>query len=380
MNTSRHLLLVPLIGLAMSFFCPTAWAGKDCESAYVFSWPFINPSEMQPRGGTMRGPQPELVTGPGKAWNQLQEPGLSDFQRDRRAILAMAGAFRVSFDFLEIAGFTPDYSPPAPYRSWGTEYVYVIADEEDYISLQHVLVMIFEQEDGSMSEPLVTKHWRQDWRYEDREMYVYTGQSTWERRELDPEAPAGSWIQAVFQVDDSPRYQSVGVWKHHASHSSWQSAETMRPLPRREFSVRDDYQVLVGTNRHTIIPTGWIHEQDNLKGVLNDDGEPDELNPFLARELGVNRYERITGHDFSAGHAYWEATEAFWADVRAAWQEIFRSNNRFIVHVVRDDEPLYRRLFERAERIADEGEYDAETGRAFIAEVLGEHVKSVVRR
>ena len=26
------------------------------------------------------------------------------------------------------------------------------------------------------------------------------------------------------------------------------------PLPRREFSVRDDYDLLVGVNRHTITP------------------------------------------------------------------------------------------------------------------------------
>jgi len=41
-------------------------------------------------------------------------------------------------------------------------------------------------------------------------------------------------------------------------HSTWHSENTWWPLPRREFSVRNDYNVLSGSNRHTITPTGWV--------------------------------------------------------------------------------------------------------------------------
>ena len=41
-----------------------------------------------------------------------------------------------------------------------------------------------------------------------------------------------------------------------------------------------DYDVLVGTNRHTITPTGWVQEENNLKLALNQ-------KRFLAREYGV---------------------------------------------------------------------------------------------
>jgi hypothetical protein len=51
------------------------------------------------------------VTGPSAAWRAVQEPGLTKFERDRRAIPAMAGGYRTSFDFLETVGFTPGFTP-----------------------------------------------------------------------------------------------------------------------------------------------------------------------------------------------------------------------------------------------------------------------------
>jgi hypothetical protein len=231
----------------------------------------------------------------------------------------MAGTFRTSFDFLEVMGFRSGFVPDRPYQSWGTEYVYVIRDEPRFVSLQHLLVMFLAGADGKVEGPFVTKHWRQEWRYEDRELLTYRGHETWARERLPPEVVRGAWTQAVSQVDDSPRYESYGRWQHFANVSTWQSSPTWRPLPRREFSVRKDYQVLIGTNRHTITPTGWVQEEDNLKVVLDDRGRPVASEPVLAKELGLNRYERLAGFDDSAGRRYQERTEPFWSEVRAAW-------------------------------------------------------------
>ncbi|MDZ7790186.1 MAG: DUF6607 family protein [Xanthomonadales bacterium] len=343
--------------------------------SYVFSWPFIDTADMAPRGGTTTGPEPEEVTEPTEAWTSLQAEGLDKVERDRRAILAMAGAYRASFDFLETVGFTPGFVPSKPYRSWGTEYVYVVADEPEFISLQHILVMVVEQEDGSLSEPFVTKHWRQDWRYEDTDLHEYVGHGTWERTTLSEAEADGRWTQAVFQVDDSPRYESHGEWKHHPTHSVWQGSETRRPLPRREFSVRDDYNVLVGRNRHTILPTGWIHEQDNLKAVTDESGELNPEQPYVAREMGVNRYQRITGFDFSPGDEYWQATAAFWALVRQAWAQRFEAHDRIRFEAEVDGESMMMTLFGMAEEIAEKGEFDAETARADIAALFDTHVQ-----
>ena len=49
--------------------------------------------------------------------------------------------YRVYFDFMETMGFVDDYVPAQPYQSWATEYVKVIEDEKDFISLQHITVM-----------------------------------------------------------------------------------------------------------------------------------------------------------------------------------------------------------------------------------------------
>jgi len=65
------------------------------------------------------------------------------------------------------------------------------------------------------------------------------------------------------------------------------------PPPGREFSVRKDYHVLIGTNRHTITPTGWVQEENNLKLATDQ-------RKYLAREYGVARYERIRDADFAA--------------------------------------------------------------------------------
>jgi hypothetical protein len=46
--------------------------------------------------------------------------------------------------------------------------------------------------------------------------------------------------------------------------------------------------------------TGSIQEENNLKAVLGPNGEPDSSNPYLSRECGVARYERLHHADFAA--------------------------------------------------------------------------------
>lgn len=359
------------MALCVALFCtlPAGAEPREENGAYVFSWPFIDEGSMQPRGGTTEGAPVELAAEPGEAWHALHEPGISGREKDRRAILAMAGPYRASFDFLETLGFVADFEPARPYRSWGTEYIYVLADEPDFISLQHIMVMSFLQENGSVSEPLVVKHWRQDWRYEDRDLHVYAGNNRWVRERLSEDAVRGKWSQAVFQVDDSPRYEATGKWTHTGDLSTWESGETWRPLPRREFSVRDDYDVLVGTNRHTIVPSGWVHEEDNLKVVLDDHGNHAAGQAILAREAGVNRYDRIVGYDWSAGDEYWQRTAPYWQQVREAWQDIYRERENFGLRKHVGKNSLFMVLFQQAEATT-ESSFDAEAARAQIDAVL----------
>ena len=335
---------------------------------FTFAWRYgANDDSFAPRGGTSRGPAVTLDTAPGVAWERLHAPGLSALERDRRAILAMAGTFRTTFDFLEVMGFRGAYTPDRPYQSWGTEYVYVVRDEPRFISLQHLLVMFMQGDGGKVAGPFVTKHWRQDWRYEDREMLTYRGRLTWARERVAPADARGAWTQAVYQVDDSPRYEAVGRWEHFAGVSTWRSATTWRPLPRREWSVRHDYDVLIGANAVTITPTGWVHEEDNLKVALDGAAGPGTA---LAKEIGLNRYERVLDFDDGAGRRYQERTEPFWAEVRRAWADVARRHPRFTLRAAPDEGQLFVPLFEYAEKLDEGAAYDAADARGFAARTI----------
>lgn len=371
----HRFMLFVLLGSPL-FVAADEPVAADCPQSlrYTFSWSQEKDCGFAPRGGTSKGAPLTLDTAPHPGWLALQEEGLDKHERDRRAILAMAGPYRTSFEFLETVGYTPDFERGRPYQSWSTEYVYVVEDQPDFISLQHIMVMFMVDEvSGEVQGPFVQKHWRQDWQYEKPELLVYTGNDTWEHRPQSAEERAGRWAQSVYQVDDSPRYEASGSWQHYPNFSTWISATTWRPLPRRESSVRDDYQVLEGTNRHTIIHNGWVHEEENYKLQLDDDGSRAEGQPYLAKELGVNRYQRIRDFDFSAGDAYWEQTAPFWADVRQVWSDYFAAQPQLHISKVVDGTPLFAALFEQAEELTGE-DYDSARTRDVVRAILDDYI------
>ena len=338
------------------------------ESNYVFGWTHLEDSNLKtPRGGTTNGPEVNIDNEASDFWNQLQNPNLTKFEKDKLAILAMQGKYRVYFDFMETMGFVEDYQPKQPYQSWATEFVEVVEEKKDFISLQHIIVMYFKQVDGSVSDPVVMKHWRQDWKYEDSVINTFVGNETWVKTLIPWRVKRGTWSQSAYQVDDSPRYQSYGNWNHSENFSSWTSKETWRPLPRREFSIRDDYDVLVGVNIQTITPTGWVHEQNNKKVVLNQN------NKVLAKEIGIARYERIKDFDWSAGKSYWKNTHIFWKEVRSAWNKKIDNSKNFMLIKEVDGTILFSKLFMMAHKYA-QGEVEVINN---IQEVIEEHSKNL---
>ena len=343
---------------------------KPAPRQYTYSWMFSDADGMKPRGGTTAGPNVVLDQQVSVGFQTLQSTGLTPLERDRQAILTMAGAYRTSFDFIETAGFTPQYEPPAPYQSWGTERVYIVASEPDFISLQHIIVMHFAAEDGTLSAPMVVKHWRQDWQYQDVAVHAFQGNGVFERQGLDATATVGTWTQTVYQVDDSPRYEAIGRWTHAQGVSFWQSDDRRRPLPRREFSVREDYQTLFGSHRITITPHGWTQEEDALKLVLDERNNPRSEQPFLAREAGLSRYDRIVGYDFSAGDDYWRTTGPFWSRVRAYWTTLYRNESAFYFVKSAKGVPLFMALFD----MADESFDTVEQADAAIQDTLSRYV------
>lgn len=292
-------------------------------------------------------------------------------EADRAAILAMAGDYSVTFQFNETVALDAEYSLWDPYASAATETVRVLEERPDFISLQHILVM--------GAEGRVVKHWRQDWQYQPQTVYRYIGpvhgRQTWVPEALSPEQSRGAWVQTVWQVDDSPRYQSIGRWQHEGAVSDWMGDRAGRPLPRREWTKRDDYQLMLATHRHTLTPTGWVHEQDNLKRILEPQGV--ELVKDLTRETGLNRYKRIQGYDFGPGTEYWERTQLFWADVRAWWAERMDGEQLVQVQVQIGETTLWGRLFALAAEVGTEAAPDAAAWRPKMEAILNDHARFV---
>lgn len=281
-------------------------------------------------------------------------------QRDRDAILAMAGSYHVTFDFEETDVLTKGYEKYKPLHTGATELVLVLENSPGRVTLQHLLVISDD----------VTKHWRQDWTFEDRELLEFQGKNQWIKRSISSEQARCRWTQAVFEVDDSPRYEGVGRWVHAPESSVWESNQTFRPLPRREYKMRHDYDVLVGVNRHRITPNGWSHEQDNEKLVL-------EPRHSLVRERGLNRYTRIDASQTQAAAGYWQATSAFWQQVRSEWSHVLEPRDQLQLTTEIDGERLYEPLFARAEDNAAQN--PSEATRAFIHDSIGRYVVGSAR-
>jgi len=290
------------------------------------------------RGGTTEGLAVKLDENTSKYFLDLQEKKLDKKSKDRLAILSMVGEYRVSFEFIETFGSKNNYKLDNPYQSWGTEMVIVLNDEPNYISLQHIMMMYFKGEDGSISGPYIQKHWRQDWTYEDSKILNYRNDKIWDLLIVDDYQ--NTWSQSVYQVDDSPRYESYGMWLHSEEGSRWISKATPRPLPRREFSVRNDYSLLSGLNKITVMPWGWVMEELNEKIIFP--------NKYHGSEFGIARYQRISNYDFTPARDYWDDTKEYWSIVRGKWSEILSQDKVCLLKDV-EGRPMYMYKFEFAE-------------------------------
>ena len=318
------------LGRALAFcaftvaaFAPRAEPASAPTAApprYTFSWP-LGADQLRPRGGITRGAPVVLDPAPSPAWQALQATGIDAAERDRRAILAMAGTYRVSFDFIEVAdvrrgplGWRPTSRGP---RRRSTSTVTSPASSAWSTSWKCAWSATTARS-ASRTSPSIGG------RTGATSRTASSSTRAWSAGGVAPLArdeQRGAWLQTVHQVDESPRYAALGRWQHSASFSTWLSGETWRPLPRREWSVRSDYQALLGTNRHTVTATGWLQEENNLKAVLAAAGAFDARRPYVGREYGVARYERLqAGADFAAADRYYAKTRAFWNVVAGEWE------------------------------------------------------------
>lgn len=262
-------------------------------------------------------------------------------EADREAILGMVGEYVITFDFRETVVLEGGYERIEPHESGAREVVILVEDAGDRIVLQHILV----SPNGH-----VTKHWRQDWHFEAPVRLEFVADQRWEVRPVPEDRIPGSWTQCVYEVSDAPRYCGTGVWNHRYGNATWTSDRTWRPLPRREYTKRSDYNTLNVENRHTVTSQGWTHEQDNTKTMRGEDGS----SRTLVREFGFNDYRRTSEVDFSPAYQYWAETEEFWQEVRAGWDALIASGGLDLEMEV-DGMPLITAFFQMAEEVRQGG-------------------------
>ena len=256
--------------------------------------------------------------------------------KDIESIKSMCGCFKIDFNFSETFVFSDDenYKKSKTYRSGATEWGQLVVDEKNKISIQHLLIV------GSKQFPTIVKHWRQDWLYQNTDLYVYDKNDKWSYVNLDKKDVKGQWTQKVFQVDDSPRYEGSSSWVHVDGKSFWENT-TPAPLPRREFSKRTDYNVTLRGNRHEVTDDGWLHDQNNKKIQKEDD----QSQFVLAHEKGYSTYTRVPDSECKAAVDWWEKNSNKWKMVRDKWDTIYSSKKDLALKPSVDDKKLYSYLF-----------------------------------
>lgn len=258
-------------------------------------------------------------------------------KQDADAIKKMCGCYDVTYNFAETFNYSKDllYKPSENKFTKGLEWAGLIIDEDDKISLQHILQV------GNPAEPMVVKHWRQDWLFENRTFYMFNTENRWTYKKKKKVEVKGQWTQKVYQVDDSPRYEGSGSWVHVDGKSYWENT-TPAPLPRREYTKRSDYNLTMRSNRQEITDYGWVHDQDNKK-IIREAGKEDFV---IAEEKGYNTYVKVDDSLCEVASKWWKDYNDKWAIVRSKWDEVYERNKNLRLEDKVNNKLLYEYLFD----------------------------------
>lgn len=255
-------------------------------------------------------------------------------KQDIEAIKKMCGCFEIDFKFSETFQYSNDsnYSKSKNYNAKALEYAMLIKDEKEHISIQHLLVM----------GDYVIKHWRQDWIYQNKDFLKYDGNTNWIYLSKTKNDVKGQWTQKVFQVDDSPRYEGSATWVHVDGKSYWENS-SYAPLPRREYTKRNDYNIMIRGNRHEITKYGWLHDQDNFKVVKDLESDSEVI---IASEKGLNRYTKVDESKCNEAIKWWDENNQKWSFVLNKWNSIYSKKNDISLRQTVENKPLFSFLFD----------------------------------
>lgn len=270
-------------------------------------------------------------------------------KEDIKAIKSMCGCYEVKFNFTETFGYSKDtvnYKPSATKHDSGLEWIELVEDKPNKMVLQHLLIV-------GTGENDIVKHWRQDWLYENSDLYSFYKDQTWKFNKLPAKNVKGQWTQKVFQVDDSPRYEGSSSWAHIDGKSYWMNIADA-PLPRREHTKRNDYNVLNRRNIHEITATGWNHEQDNKKIIRDTEGK----DILLAEEKGLDIYTKVADSKCLLAQNWWKTNKELWEKIRNKWEKVYGSNKDLSLEKKVNKKSLFSVLFD-LKPTATQAEVDA---------------------
>ena len=266
----------------------------------------------------------------------LVSPIITNAQKkqDIEAIKEMCGCFEIDFKFSETFQYSNDsnYSKSKNYNAKALEYAKLIKDEKGHISIQHLLVM----------GDYIIKHWRQDWIFQNKDLLKYDGNNTWKYISKTKKNVKGQWTQKVFQVDDSPRYEGSATWVHADGKSYWENS-SYAPLPRREYTKRNDYNIMIRGNRHEITEDGWVHDQDNFKVVKDSESDSEVI---IASEKGINSYTRVDESNCKEAIKWWDENNEKWLLVLEKWNSIYSKKDDISLRQSVENKPLFSFLFD----------------------------------
>lgn len=282
---------------------------------------------------------------------------------DIKAIKGQCGCFDVKFSYAETFAPDKDYKFHDRYRTGGREWIFV--DEEsknDRLVLMHLLVI---------NDTMVIKHWREDWIYENTDLLTYQKGTEWKTLILSKNDVKGQWTQKVFEINDMPRYEGSASWNHKDGKHIWTNI-TDAPLPRREYTKRDDYQVLRRNNRIHVTETGYLHEQDNDKIIRSESGDK-----LLAQEKGINDYVKIDDSKCQLAVDFWKKNREYWFDVRTVWGNILAKNKGLNIKTTTDDgKMLWKEIDDLVEEFKKKDNKNARNRQIAIQLVLNKYLIS----
>ena len=235
--------------------------------------------------------------------------------KDVDAIKGQCGCFDITFKYAET--FSPDttYKFHSGEKLYGREWIFVIEESPEKVVIEHLLVI---------KDTMIIKHWREDWTYQDPHLLTYYATNDFRYANVKNQNFPTGWTQRVYGTQDEPRYAGFGEWAHINGKSVWESRSDAA-LPRREYTHRNDYNVLSRGNRIHVTSKGYLHEQDNDK-IKREEGKPDVL---IASEKGYNDYIRIDASKCQTAQKWWSESHNFWKEVRAVWAEVEDKHTSF---------------------------------------------------